>query len=598
MLLRPKDYCLLLALLLYGGGTWGSPPVFDDWTVASPTCPAGTTCATLATDSGGFVQQQVTDPEVSGNGFIQQQVTNGTVVTDPTNGGACSGITFTYGTSALINSIGEALDLINSQAYIPNGPDGTVSVIDTTTYQVVATVPAGVSPYGIAIDPRGLRVYISNRGNNSVSVIDTDTLVVTDTIQTGEMPAGLTTDRDGRRLLIALEAEDAISVVDTNSLAEIQRIPLGSSPHDIALSPVMHVAYVLSRISADISVIDLDTLEVTAVIPLAIDSHTQPTAMTVSPDGNQIYTTLLTPDRTSSVLTVTDVATRQVSSVATFARPIIDITRNADGSSLYLVPYVTEACTDIQEVDTNSYAVVKIHKTAGGLARASYDQQSFHVISRDSNAFRTYLITDSGTNASLLAETGNQPMALGNFIGPIRAPVATPDTVSIDFGSVTLNDSAVRTLTVKNTGNLPLKVYRTNIEDPIVGCSLEPCSFRVDSSIFSVLEDNCAGNTVAIDASCTIAVQFAPVAGILPDGTLRLHTNGDYWGLTVSLAGTIATPASVSTSPSEEVVTSTADKDTGHGSGGGGGTLSPMELLLIALSSLVVLNYRKRKPAE
>jgi YVTN family beta-propeller protein len=588
MLSRLKNYCLLLALFLCAG-TSGAVPDFDDWTVVSPACP-GTACV------GVTPGMPTTDSDGLSGGFVQQQVTNGPGVTDddPTYGGACSRVTFAYGTSELINSIGEPVDFIGGRAYIPNGPDGTVSVVDTTTYQVVTTIPVGMFPYGVAIDPRGLRVYISNRGSNSVSIIDTDTLDVTDTIQTGAMPAGITMDRQGRRLFIALEGESAISVVDTSLLAEIKRIPLSNSPHDFVISPVKPVAYVLSRTSAVISVIDLNTLEVTAIIPLAIDSYTQPTAIAVSPDGDRIYTTLLTPDRTSSVLTVTDAATRQVSYVATFARPIIDITQNADGSSLFLVPYVEDACTDVQEVDTNSYAVVKTYMTAGGLARASYDQQSFHVISRDSNVFRTYLIADGGTEVSLLGATGNQPMALGDFMGPMRAPVATPDAMSIDFGSVNLNHSAVRTLTVTNTGNFPLKIYQARIEDPIVGCSSGPCDIHVDSSsIFSVPEDNCTGNIIAIDASCTIIVRFAPVAAdVLPGGTLRLHTNSDYWGVGISLGGTVTTPASVSTSPNEDVITPTADKDARQD--GGGGALDPVELFLIGFSSLIVSNYRRR----
>ena len=43
-------------------------------------------------------------------------------------------------------------------AYITNFNDGTVSVINTATNTVVATIPVGGHPYGVAVTPDGGRV--------------------------------------------------------------------------------------------------------------------------------------------------------------------------------------------------------------------------------------------------------------------------------------------------------------------------------------------------------------------------------------------------------------------------------------------------------
>ena len=65
---------------------------------------------------------------------------------------------------------------------------GTVSVIDTATNSVAATISLGISqnPFGVAITPDGTRAYVTiSFPNNFVSVIDTATNTVVATIPVG-----------------------------------------------------------------------------------------------------------------------------------------------------------------------------------------------------------------------------------------------------------------------------------------------------------------------------------------------------------------------------------------------------------------------------
>ena len=72
-------------------------------------------------------------------------------------------------------------------AYITNTGSNSVSVIDTATNTVVATVAVGFAPLGVAVNPAGTRVYVANNGTNSVSVIDTATNTVVTTVTVGEI---------------------------------------------------------------------------------------------------------------------------------------------------------------------------------------------------------------------------------------------------------------------------------------------------------------------------------------------------------------------------------------------------------------------------
>jgi YVTN family beta-propeller protein len=79
---------------------------------------------------------------------------------------------------------GSKVYVANSGSFNPS----TVSVIDTATNTVSATVPVGLGPVGVAVKPDSGKVYVANEGANTVSVIDTATNTVIATIPVGNAP--------------------------------------------------------------------------------------------------------------------------------------------------------------------------------------------------------------------------------------------------------------------------------------------------------------------------------------------------------------------------------------------------------------------------
>lgn len=54
-------------------------------------------------------------------------------------------------------------------------PDNMISVIDTATNTIVATIPVGLQPQGIAYTPNGALAYVADENSNAVSVLNTAT---------------------------------------------------------------------------------------------------------------------------------------------------------------------------------------------------------------------------------------------------------------------------------------------------------------------------------------------------------------------------------------------------------------------------------------
>jgi YVTN family beta-propeller protein len=57
---------------------------------------------------------------------------------------------------------------IAQKAYITNSDSNNVSVIETATNTVIATIAVGKFPQGIAVSPDGREVYVANELSNTV----------------------------------------------------------------------------------------------------------------------------------------------------------------------------------------------------------------------------------------------------------------------------------------------------------------------------------------------------------------------------------------------------------------------------------------------
>src|ERR1700751_1655781 len=72
--------------------------------------------------------------------------------------------------------------------------------------------------------------YVSNEKGNTVSVIDTDTWKVTATIKVGQRPRGIEFTRDGKFVMVAVGDDDTIQVIDTNTRQVVDTLPSGPDP--------------------------------------------------------------------------------------------------------------------------------------------------------------------------------------------------------------------------------------------------------------------------------------------------------------------------------------------------------------------------------
>ncbi len=185
-------------------------------------------------------------------------------------------------------SIGVAVSPDGSRVYVTNLNSNTVSVIDTATGQVTDTIPVGISPEGVAVSPDGSRVYVTNQcasssssncTNGTVSVIDTASGLVTASIPVGSEPIGVAVSPDGSHVYVTNFGSNTVSVIDM-ATAVTATIPVGTHPIGVAVSSDGSHVYVASQCAiggncanGTVSVIDTASDSVLTTINVGVQPY-------------------------------------------------------------------------------------------------------------------------------------------------------------------------------------------------------------------------------------------------------------------------------------------------------------------------------------
>ena len=117
--------------------------------------------------------------------------------------------------------------------YITNLDSNNVSVINTATYTVIATVNVGINPVGVAVTAAGTKVYVVNDDSNNVSVIDTATNNVTATVPVGIYPVGVVVTPDGTKAYVANVGSNNVSVINTATNIATASVSVGNYPYEL-----------------------------------------------------------------------------------------------------------------------------------------------------------------------------------------------------------------------------------------------------------------------------------------------------------------------------------------------------------------------------
>lgn len=209
-----------------------------------------------------------------------------------------------------------------ARAFVTNEDSDDISVIDTSTADVLTTIPVGKRPRGARISPDGSRLFVALSGSpksppgtdeselppadrtaDGIGVVDVDRLTLIGTLPSGRDPETFDLTPDGRWMVISNEETAEATVVDVAEGRVLRTIGTGVEPEGVAIRPDGAVAYVTSEAEHSLSVLDLQKGARIATIP----TGKRPRAVVFSTDGRRAYVT----DELGATVTVVDAVAHQ-----------------------------------------------------------------------------------------------------------------------------------------------------------------------------------------------------------------------------------------------------------------------------------------------
>ena len=115
------------------------------------------------------------------------------------------------------------------EVWVANAGDGTLSIIDTATRKVTATLPAQVdSANRLRFTPDGKYVLVTTLRAPDLLIFDTRTHLLAKRIPIGTGAAGLLLTPDGTRAFASCTPDGYVAVIDLTTDKLLTKIPIGA----------------------------------------------------------------------------------------------------------------------------------------------------------------------------------------------------------------------------------------------------------------------------------------------------------------------------------------------------------------------------------
>jgi DNA-binding beta-propeller fold protein YncE len=211
---------------------------------------------------------------------------------------------------ALSSTQGGVMYVLNSGANSTCPASGSISVINTSTVAVTATVCLatpppntiyGVNPIAMVQAPGGGRVFIVDQGNNAIWVYDplsqTFINVLTVANGIGLNPVFITASADGAYIFVVTQGDGvnpgALNIISTGNFSVVPSVPLGVKPTFAYFDPTLVRLYVTNTGGNTVSVFDASNININGspAMPLlgVTPVGTAPVSVTALHNGTRFF---------------------------------------------------------------------------------------------------------------------------------------------------------------------------------------------------------------------------------------------------------------------------------------------------------------------
>lgn len=314
-----------------------------------------------------------------------------------------------------------------SYAYVAAGE---VDAIDLATGTVAATIFNQADE--VILNQVGTEAFSANQ-TDTVSVIDTGTNTVTATLSVGGTPTALAISPDGSTVYVSYFTSTAggIEEIDTATDTVAANIALGFFPYTIALSPSGTTLYAGDGTHFAVDALDLASGSVVASVPTGGDNA--PESLAVSPDGSTVYSENYDVSGGSSTVTVidagTDTVTDSIAGIGDFGQIAVD----PGGGLVYVAQSVADSVTVLDAAtDTVADVITGVGPLPTSVAFAGDGSVAY--VGSGAGLFEIDTLTDTIVGTAQ-ADSGVGSIALPQTATPTSTTITASPSGTADQGS-------------------------------------------------------------------------------------------------------------------------------------------------------------------
>jgi YVTN family beta-propeller protein len=234
-----------------------------------------------------------------------------------------------------------------------------IGVFDIASNKMVRMLKGGSDPENFDVSLDGKTIYVSNEDASGVSFIDIAAGAIAKTIKTGDEPEGVKLTPDGKLVYSTAEADGTVSVIDPAAGTLLKTFKVGRRPRNVVFLPSGKRAYVNAENDGAIYLLDTEKNEMIQKIDLGTPGEIKPMGLALSLDSAKLY---VTTGRGHKVFVV-DTATNQPTSSFEVGQRPWGLALSPDGKTLFTA---NGPSNDVSVVDLATQTVTKKIKCTGG----------------------------------------------------------------------------------------------------------------------------------------------------------------------------------------------------------------------------------------
>ena len=327
-----------------------------------------------------------------------------------------------------------------TRIYVGNVASADISIIDTQSDSVVATIPLTHNPGSLdaihlSIAPDGAWLYAVDENvadTGTVNLISTASNSVVATIPAGWRPTDIVVRPDGAEVFVVNHDSASVTVIAVAD-QQAMTVPIeGYNPIHVAFSPDSRRAYVTrdgSGYPGGLTILDTSTRAVVGTIEDAgADSHPF-----VSPDGSKLYITYYDPNEDGRVVlrvVSTDTINDLYQVTAEFTGPAgcAWLALSPDARKGYLVSSVSSTA---EVIDTATDTVAGALQLPFPAANPVWDQATGRVFVPHIHDNIVSVIDPASDTIVETYQTGNEPWSVTRAAGKTYVTNRRDGTVSV-----------------------------------------------------------------------------------------------------------------------------------------------------------------------